>query len=124
MGNVSPKLPAAVMSAVHPDRLGHMAQCANCKKCNNPPMRNFGRNTGRTLLATNTFGLSEVALKMTKTCKVCGHKQSLHEDKPASREDEIGEWAQEEIERLASMHSRGLITEDEFTAAKNQVLGI
>lgn len=88
-------------------------------------MRNFGRNTGRTLLATNTLGLSEVALKMKKTCKACGHKQSLHSGKSVVRSDEgVQGGAEQEIARLASMHARGLITQEEFAAAKKKALGI
>ena len=52
--------------------------CRDCNKCTNSAAANLGRNAGRAGIALMTLGGSELAMGFTKTCRVCGHKMSLH----------------------------------------------
>lgn len=53
--------------------------CRDCTRCMNSAAGDAMRNTGRTLAAFGTAGMSELARGFTRNCGVCGHKLSLHQ---------------------------------------------
>jgi hypothetical protein len=114
--------------------------CRDCRKCTNSKAANFGRNTGRGFMAYATVGMSELALATRKSCRICGHQLSLHEGSEATTVQPVFEMrtqfepgprttgpapmsnVTEELTRLASLHTAGQLTDDEFATLKASVI--
>lgn len=52
--------------------------CRDCKRCTNSGFAELGRKLSRGTVGVSTFGMSELAFKVKKTCRLCGHQMSLH----------------------------------------------
>lgn len=52
--------------------------CANCKRCNNSGVSEFGRRQGKFWFNVVTACIPLMVQAFTPNCRGCGHKRSLH----------------------------------------------
>lgn len=109
--------------------------CRDCQRCTNSSFANAGRVSGRALAALSTGGMSEIGFALRKKCRQCGHQMSLHHGAAAMTPQPAVSVVQPDapgprrpssiaadLDDLADLHARGVLSDEEFDAAKRRVL--
>ena len=121
--------------------------CRDCRRCNTSAFGSAAYKTKTRVTGVLTLGLSHLLRAARTKCGRCGHLMADHvsEDEDDATESAVEtrrsvpaapprstgmhppateQNAVEKIRQLARLHEAGILTDEEFKAAKAKVLGI
>lgn len=95
--------------------------CRDCRKCTNSEVVNLARNTGRIIAGIYSAGMSEVALRSRRKCRICGHQMSLHEGAEAATPQPAMELrhSAQQVDQAPRLHSESEDDESAFEDARS-----